>query len=210
MSALTLYNYELDENSYRVRLLLSMLGVAHEVYSVNMLPGREEKSPALLALNPCGTLPFIEQDGTVIFGAEAILAHLARNHDASAKWLPIDGPDFSATMMWLGFAAGPLQAAVKAREVAVFAVGGHLERLKADARAAFRIMDDHMTLRQIEGEDWFAADYPTIADLALIPSFALSRDFNIDHEEFPALRLWLRRFRRLPGFITMPGIPDYH
>jgi glutathione S-transferase len=187
-----------------------MLGIEHEVYSVNMLPGREEKSPALLALNPCGTLPFIKQDDAVIFGAEAILAHLARNHDAAGKWLPMNGPDFTATMMWLGFCAGPLQAAVKAREVAVFAVGGHLERLKADARAAFRIMDDHMTLRDIEGKEWFAADYPTIADLALIPSFALSRDFNIDHEEFPALRLWLRRFRKLPGFITMPGIPDYH
>ena len=210
MPALTLYNYELDENSYRVRLILSMLGVEHEVYSVNMLPGREEKSPALLALNPCGSLPFIKQDDSVIFGAEAIVAHIARHFDPSGRWLPIDGADFSMTMMWLGFAAGPLQAAVKAREVAVFAVGGHLERLKADARAAFRIMDDHMTLCQIEGKDWFAADHPTIADLALIPSFALSRDFNIDHEEFPALRLWLRRFRRLPGFITMPGIPDYH
>jgi glutathione S-transferase len=210
MSALTLYNYELDENCYRVRLILSMLGIKHEIYSVNMLPGREEKSPSLLALNPCGTLPFIRQDDEVIFGAEAILCHLARHHDASGKWLPLDGLEFSNTMMWLGFAAGPLQSALKAREAAVFAVGGHLERLKAEARAAFRVMDDHMTLRQIEGKTWFAAEHPTIADIALLPSFALSRDFNIDHEEFPALRLWLRRFRALAGFTTMPGIPDYH
>ena len=44
MSAVTLYNYELDENSYRVRLILSMLGIAHEIYSVNMLPGREDRT----------------------------------------------------------------------------------------------------------------------------------------------------------------------
>lgn len=210
MSALTLYNYELDENCYRVRLLLSLLAIPHDIYSVNMLPGREEKSPELLALNPTGTVPFIKEGEDVMFGTGAILAHLAVKHDPSRAWLPADGPDFSHTMMWLGFATGPLQAATKARESAVFAVPGHLQRLKAEARAAFRVMDDHMTLRQLEGKTWFAADHPTIADLALLPSFALSRDFNIDHEEFPALRLWLRRFRALPGFTTMPGIPDYH
>jgi hypothetical protein len=39
---------------------------------------------------------------------------------------------------------------------------------------------------------------------------ALSRDFGVDHDEYPALRRWARRFRKLPGFLTMPGIPDYH
>jgi glutathione S-transferase len=46
--------------------------------------------------------------------------------------------------------------------------------------------------------------------VALFPLFALSRDFGIDHDEFPGLRRWIRRFRALDGFITMPGIPDYH
>ena len=36
------------------------------------------------------------------------------------------------------------------------------------------------------------------------------RQFGIDHDEYPALRRWARRFRTLPGFKTMPGIPDYH
>lgn len=210
MSTITLYNYELDEGSYRVRVLLSMLGVAHEIHAVNMLPGREEKSPTLLALNPCGSLPFITQDGQTIFGTEAILSHLARHFDPSGLWLPSNGDAFSQTMMWLGFASGPLSAAKDARALAVFGLSGDLDGLKMKARDAFRIMDDHLTLRQLSGEEWFAAPHPTIADLALFPSFALSRDFNIDHEQFPALRRWLRRLRKLPGFITMPGIPDYH
>ena len=207
---ITLYNYELDEGSYRVRMLLSILGVEHDIYSVNMLPGEEEKSLALRAINPCGSMPFMTEGDRTIFGTEAILAHLARHHDASGLWLPMDGEDFTQTMMWLGFASGPLKAAAEARALAVFGTPGDLDGQRAKARAAFRIMDDHMTLRHIAGEEWFAAANPTIADLALLPSFALSRDFNIDHEEFPALRRWLRRFRRIKGFITMPGIPDYH
>ena len=44
----------------------------------------------------------------------------------------------------------------------------------------------------------------------LLPHFALSRDFGIEHESYPALRRWFRSVRTIPGFTTMPGIPDYH
>jgi glutathione S-transferase len=50
---------------------------------------------------------------------------------------------------------------------------------------------------------------PTIADVAVFPAIALSRDAEIEHDEYPALRRFIRRFRALPGFVTMPGIPDY-
>jgi glutathione S-transferase len=71
-------------------------------------------------------------------------------------------------------------------------------------------MDDHMTARGFAQLEWFTTGHPTIADIALFPAFALSRDFGIDHDEYTALRQWARRFRALPGFKTMPGIPDYH
>jgi glutathione S-transferase len=71
-------------------------------------------------------------------------------------------------------------------------------------------MDDHMTARHFDGKEWFVGDRATLADLVLFPSFALSRDYGVDHDEYPALRRWIRRFRSLKGFHTMPGIPDYH
>lgn len=210
MSAITLYNYELDENCYRVRLLLSFLGLAYETVSIDMVPGGEEKSPAMLALNPLGTLPVLKDGDRVLYGTEAILAHLARTHDAAGAWLPLDPATFSEVMQWSFFAASSLAVAAEARRVALFGLPGDFEALKASSRAAFRVMDDALTLRQFEGREWFAGTGPTIADLALLPSFALSRDYGIDHDEFPALRRWLRRFRAVSVFKTMPGIPDYH
>ena len=62
----------------------------------------------------------------------------------------------------------------------------------------------------VESRDWLACNRPTIADIALFPSFALSRDYNVDHDAFPALRRWARAVRKVDGFITMPGIPEYH
>ncbi len=78
------------------------------------------------------------------------------------------------------------------------------------AKAAFRIMEDVMVRREFEGATWFADAHPTIADIALFPSIALSRDAGIEHDAYPALRRWIRRVRAMPGFRTMPGIPEFY
>ena len=113
-------------------------------------------------------------------------------------------------MQWLMFSAGDLAVTASARGLALFDAPGDEAALRAGAREVLRIMDDHLTARGFVGGDWFAGAGPTVADIALFPAFALSRDFGIDHDEYPALRRWARRFRALPGFLTMPGIPDYH
>jgi glutathione S-transferase len=119
-------------------------------------------------------------------------------------------PGFAVVMQWLNFSARDLDTTIAARRHSLFDTPGDEVALGAASRTAIRIMDDHMTARGFAGADWFAAPHATIADIALFPAFALSRDFGIDHDEYPALRRWARRFRALPGFKTMPGIPDYH
>ena len=76
MSALTLYNYDLDENCYKVRLLLSCLGVEADQVAVDVMPGKENLSPAILAMSPFGALPVVRQDDLVLYEAEAILASI--------------------------------------------------------------------------------------------------------------------------------------
>lgn len=210
MSDITLYNFELDEGCYRVRLLLSMLDIEHKTVAVDMVPGGEEKTPPLLALNPVGALPILKDGDNVFYGTEAIIAYLAKAYDPSGKWLPQAPAAFGAVMQWLVFSASVLADAAAARKVSLFGLKGDEAALRAASVKAFRIMDDHMTLRHIDSFDWFVGDTVTVADLVLFPVFALSRDFGIDHDEFPALRVWIRRFRELDGFMTMPGIPDYH
>jgi glutathione S-transferase len=210
MTGLVLYNYDLDENCYKVRIALSMLGLPHQTVAVNAFPGKEHKTQPFLAMNPLGSLPIVKDGDITLFGAEAILSHLAASHDPARTWLPTGGADFARVMQWLVFSAGELAVANSARGLALFDAPGDEAALRAGAREVLRIMDDHLTARGFEGGDWFAGSGPTIADIALFPAFALSRDFGIDHDEYPALRRWARRFRALPGFLTMPGIPDYH
>ena len=208
-SGLVLYNYELDDSCYRVRLALSLLGLEWQAVAVDVFPGKEHLSPPFLALNPSGRLPILRDGDLVLHGTEAILAHLARSHDPTGKWLPAQGVEFAEVMQWLIFSAHDLGATIAARQSSLFGTPGDERLLHAAASQAIRIMDDHMTARGFAQMEWFAAGHPTMADVALFPAYALSRDFGIDHDEYPALRRWARRFRTLPGFKTMPGIPDY-
>lgn len=210
MQKITLYNYELDENSYRARLLLSMLGLDWRTVAIDMFPGEEHRKPAMLALSPLGTLPVLQDGDLVVHGTNAVLLYLAKAYDPAKSWLPDDPAVFGDVVTWLSFCETGLNAAFAARLQALFDTPGDEAALCAAARKAFRIMDDHMTIRHFGDREWFAGNGPTLADLALFPSFALSRDFGIDHGEYPALRRWIRHFRSMKGFHTMPGIPDYH
>jgi glutathione S-transferase len=210
MSDLTLYNYELDEGTYKIRLLASFLGLDIQLKGVNMFPGREHETADFLALSPSGRLPILRDDDYVISGAEACLAFLANTYHPGRQWLPLDPRIFGDVQHWLAFAARDLEPAILARRNALFDIPLDLNAAVSAAKTALRIMDDHMIRRGFDGVEWFAASDPTIADIALFPSFALSRDFGVDHDEYPALRRWARRFRAIEGFKTMPGIPDYH
>ena len=95
MTGIVLYNYELDENCYKVRLALSMLGLKWDKVAVNAFPGNEQATPPFLAMNPLGTLPILTDGDLTLFGAEAILAHLARGHDSAGRWLPAGIADFA-------------------------------------------------------------------------------------------------------------------
>ncbi|WP_454617135.1 glutathione S-transferase family protein [Bradyrhizobium cenepequi] len=210
MSEITLYDFELDENCYKVRLLLSVLGLSYRKVAVNMVPGREHLAPALLALNPRGSLPILTDGEFVLSEAEAIMTYLARAHDDGNTWLPAEPKASGAAAMWLQFAIRDLHAAFLARRLAMFDEPGDEVALGLAARRAFRLMEDHMTAREFDRAAWFVGGNPSLADLALFPAIALSRDFGIEHEAYPALRRWMRRVRTIPGFVTMPGIPDYY
>jgi glutathione S-transferase len=207
---ITLYEFELSAGCYKVRLLLSLLGIEYRKIAINFFPAFEHRSPAFRKINPLGQLPAITDGDLVLRDAQAILAYLAKSYDRSGRWLPEEPAAFGQTMQWLFFAASELSPATAARlhTILNWPVDGPAA-IQA-ARKAFRIVDDHMTRREFDGAEWVVGDHPTLADLILFPSIALSNDFGVEHDQFPALRRWMRRLRGLDNFIAMPGIPEYY
>jgi glutathione S-transferase len=208
MTGPTLWSYDLDDGCYRARLMAALSGVTLALRSVDAFPGAEHRGPQMRALTPLGRLPVLVDGALVLTQVEAILLHLARCGPAGVSFLPDDAATRARMEDWLAFSARDLSAAGAARAAALF--GGDPAPAAAAARRALRQLEDHMTAQGLRGAGYVAGPRATVADIALFPAFALSRDFNLDHDAFPALRLWARRIRRLPGFVTMPGIPDYH
>ena len=195
-----LYDAAASGNCHKVRMLLSMLGIEHDVVPIN-LPEMEQKAPAHLSLNPLGTVPVLQDGDVTIYDSQAILVYLAEKN-GSDSWLPTDPVGRALVQQWLSFAVnelwnGPAIARAKLR----FNRDVDLPRAQALAATVLSVMD-----ARLADHEWLAIDRPTIADLACYPYSALSEEGEISLAPYPALRAWLKRVEALPGYVGMPGL----
>jgi glutathione S-transferase len=188
-----LYDNELDPGAYTARLMLSLLGLPCQRVLVDRFPGNEDPP-----------VPVLEDDGVLLRGTATVLAHLAACY--APGWLPADP---AAGDSWLSSLTDGGASPCQARLLALFTAGGPPAGLVADAAGCLRKMDDHLTMAELDGISWFTGSRPSIVDVAAFAPASLSTDYGVEHDAFPALRRWIRRFRALPGFVTMPGIPMF-
>ncbi len=196
-----LYGHELSGNSYKVKLLLSLLGIDYEWVRVDLMQG-EHKSPEFLALNPFGQVPLLIDGETIVADAQAILVYLARQYGGD-RWLPLDAVGLSRVERWLSTAAGEIrQGPENARLYYLFkATSINIDRATQKAEFILTQLDRHLSDRQ-----WLEFDHPTIADLAIFPYVALAADGQVALAPYPHVLAWIERIQQLPGFVGMPGI----
>ena len=72
--SIKLYDFELSQSGYRVRLLLSLLGLSYETKVVNVMEG-EQKVPEYLHLNPLGKVPYLEDGEAHLRDSHAIIVY---------------------------------------------------------------------------------------------------------------------------------------
>jgi glutathione S-transferase len=202
-----LYDYVLSGSCYKVRLLASLIGLGYTKVPVDFYPGREHRGAAFREINPLAQLPVLDDDGLVLRDAQAILVYLAGAYDAARTWYPAEAAAQGRIAMWLSFAGGEIMNSSAARLHDMLGYDVDIDKVRAAAHDAFRVLDDHLTDQEIRGHSWLVdGSPPTIADIACFPYVALSGDGGIGIEDYGAIRRWLERVKRLPGFCVMPGI----
>ena len=113
---ITLYDYELSGNCYKLRLLLSFLKIEYKTDPVEFYPGQRAQVGVVLEINPLSQLPVIDDDGFVLRDAQAILVYLASSYDPSGLWYPRSEPKLLGEIgQWLAFADGITATASAAR-----------------------------------------------------------------------------------------------
>ena len=196
-----LYDYVLSASCYKVRLMAALLGKTLTLRAVNFHPAREHKSPEMLALNPKGTLPILQDRDLILTDSADILRHLTA-----------DAPDWRSSddERWLGFASDLNDSLGLARLHDVIGYEADIDKSQSDGVTALRKLEEHLTEQRFDGMTFLTGATPTIADIACFPNTALAPDGGVSLDPYPSIRLWMRAIRSLPGFIEMPGIHRLH
>jgi len=201
---LKLYSHPLSGNAYKVKLLLAFLGLDYQNIDIELEKG-EHQQPPFLALNPFAQVPVLQDNDTVLADAQAILVYLARQYggDEADKWLPIEPLPMAQVMRWLSTTAGEVRQGPEfARLYHLFKISTiDIEQTSKKSTFIMQQLEQHLTKR-----DWLACDQLTIADIAVFPYIALSRDGQVPLEVYPWVMNWIERIKQQPGFVGMPGI----
>jgi len=151
-------------------------------------------------------VPLLEvEDGRYLAESNAILWYVAggtplapdtRVERAEAlQWMFFEQhalePNIGAAYFWLSLVRG-------GRDLQTHALEDWMER----GYAALQVMENHLKTHQ-----YFAAGQLTVADIALYGYTHVADRCDYDLATFPAIRAWLRRVERTPGFVSMDRRP---
>lgn len=204
-----LYDYILSPSCYKVRLMAALTGVKLDIHPVDFHPGAEHKGAELMALNPAGSIPILEDGDLVLTESSAMLVYLAAK--AAPEWLGRAGAEEAARVQqWLSF-SGRLTASLGgARLTEMLLRPGDIGALQTQGLLALRELEAGLVEQSLRGMRFLAANRPTVADIACFPYVALAPDGGVPLDPYPAIRLWSRALRGLDHFIEMPGIHRLH
>ena len=195
-----LYDWPLSGNAYKIRLLLSLLGIEYEKVTVDLRSG-ESRKPDFLKRNPKGQVPVLEDGEITVWDSQAILVYLGRRYGGE-RWLPLDPAPMAEVAQWLAVSENELLFGLaRARAVKKFGRNFDLEACQDYGRAGLKVLD-----AQLEQRDWLAGAQPTIADVACYPYVALAPEDEVPLDDWPNVLGWIRRVQGLPGYVGMEGI----
>lgn len=207
MTDLTLYSMPSSGNSYKVRLLLALLGRPYRHIGMEY-ETRELADAHAAGQLPLKKLPVLElADGTRLPESNAILCYLAEG----TKWLPDDPVKRAKTLGWMFWEQNQHEGTIAVRAALLtYEIRKHLA---TPERLAELLEAGHERLAQMEdrlsAHDWIATDHATVADLSLYAySHTAESKGGFDLSQFPGINRWLDRVASLPGYVGLEDIPE--
>ncbi|HEY9641462.1 MAG TPA: glutathione S-transferase family protein [Coleofasciculaceae cyanobacterium] len=195
-----LYDYRPSGNGYKIRLLLTQLGIPYEYIEKNIIQ-RETRTPEFLAINPNGRIPVLELEPQVYLAeSNAILIYLSEN----TKFLPEDRLERAYVMQWLFFEQYSHEPNIAtARFILSYLQQGDeyretLEKKRELGYAALGVME-----QRLQNHPFLVSDRYTIADIALYAYTHVADEGGFSLEDFPAIRSWIDRVQTQPNHLKI-------
>jgi glutathione S-transferase len=196
---LRLYDYLPSQNAYKVRLLLSHLGLPYEQKLVSIFEG-ESHTPAFLAMNPAGAVPVLEvAPGEFVAESNAILCYLADG----TPFLPSERLARARVLQWLFFEQDYVQSTIAT--LRHWTMTGKLARRAPEEIARRRGGGEHALdaiERGLARSRFLGSDRLTIADIAVYAYAHRAEEAGYDLEKRDSFRAWVVRIEAAPGHLA--------
>jgi len=202
MTGLTLYSMPSSGNSYKVRLLLALLGRTVDTVDVEYGWASLTRAKAEGRL-PFGKAPVLDLgDGTLLPESNAILFWLGQG----TRFVPTDALEQAQMLSWMFWEQNQHEGVIAVRAALLSyphrkaqATPERLAELLTRGQALLAIMEEHLRWR-----DWLVGDDVSLADLCLYAyTHTAETHGGFDLAPFPALRGWLGSIAGLPGHVGL-------
>ena len=200
INRLRLYDFLPSGNGYKIRLLLTQLGVPFERIDINILEG-ESRTSEFLDKSPNGKIPVLEiEPNKYLAESNAILIHLAEG----TEFLPYDRFLRAQVFQWLFFeqySHEPFIATSRFWISILKKQKEYQEELKCKQQkgyAALQVMENHLHSRS-----FFVGERYTIADIALFAYTHVADEGGFNLSQFPSICTWLELIKAQPRYIPI-------
>ena len=189
-----LYQFPFSLNCQKVIAFAYEVGFLLELAMVDLFKG-QSRTPELLAKNPNGKLPILEDGDFVLWESNAMLGYIAAKADRAdlAPTTPRERADVDRWLSWHNAHFGPAIRKVAFERVVkkLGGLGAPDDAIVQQGIAEFAQVAD--VLDRSLGSKEYLCGRLTIADFALAPSAALTESCGLDFDPFPRAKSWLER-----------------
>jgi len=182
--------------AFRALWIAEELGLAYEHLPIE-IGDAGARAPEFLKINPNGRLPFLEDDGFVLFESLAITLYLAKKH-STGKLYPGTLQGEAKAWQWTSWALNEVDRGVNIWSLhAVRLPQAERDAAKRDealkvVAAPFKVLD-----AALARQDYLLGDDFTVADLNV--AAVISRAVDMDLSAVPNLKAWLSRCLERPA-----------
>ena len=197
---LRLYDFLPSGSCYKIRLLLTQLGIPFEREEVNILKG-ESRTPEFFQKNLNGRVPVLETEPDKFLAeSNAILFYLSEG----TQFFPYDSWEKAQVLKWLFFEQYSHEPYIATSRFWISLLGkadeyrDAINQKRELGYAALAVMETHLAHHQ-----FFVGEYYTIADIGLFAYTHVADEGGFNLKRFPSIQAWLERVKTQPQHISI-------
>lgn len=187
-------------NCYKLKLVTSILQIAHDWVSVDILAG-EAASAEFALLNTNRKIPLLQlADGRTLAESNAILNFLARGSILE----PEDDFGRAKVQQWQFFEQYSHEPYIAVARFIALYLGlpenrrDEYESKQQGGHKALAVMD-----QQLQQTPFLVGDELTTADISLYAYTHVAHEGGFELTPYPAIQGWLSRVQAMPGYVAM-------